>query len=112
MKKSFVHLAEAWYKGAVLEHRTDGYIDDVYLEIEIAEDTPFHKCSNMYISWHVSADKKGIMSRINAYDDTYWMFPYISDVLLYLSNNQDVTPEQFCEFLKTVGYVDETKMEY
>ena len=107
MKRTFIHLAGAWYGEANLKPgtRTDDLIDDIIVAVEI-EDRTFRLVFEWFSGTGFSCP------RLGAFNDEWGIFPYIADLLAFMAQpgNSYMSPERLKAELLKLGFVDETPL--
>jgi hypothetical protein len=112
VKRSFIHLKEAWYSGANLNNRTDNLVDDVTMQYH---DDKGEVISTFTVGWYDLGNGKGPYAKLEIYDDAWKAIKWFDDVFWSMFCHglvQDsITAEQFCALLLECGLVDETPTE-
>lgn len=110
LKRGYIHAARAWYYDACFANRTDNVLDDVYfglLSNEPGEDA--HLDSEFIIQW-VGYPFSQPTSHLSAFHDTWQHLAAVADVLAAMAslNGANLSPDQFCDILDELGFVDVT----
>ena len=98
LKKSFVHYKESWYAQYKV---CPGIEDNVIFSVETED-----KTAEFTIEWFMLCNTP--VARFKSFDDTWWALPYIFDVLSWVLK-KEISPEEFCQKLLSLGYEDITK---
>jgi hypothetical protein len=112
VKRSFIHLKEAWYSGANLNNRTDKLVDDVMLTCIDEND---QQLGEFVVAWYDLGSGKEPAAKLEIFDDAWGSIKYFDDVLWAMFrhgvNSKSITAEQFCSYLLECGLVDETPVK-
>lgn len=104
--RCFSHLKEAYYGENILKHAD--FEDDITLGFYHADGGTTGEFS---IKW-VNIGSK-VVPKLEAFDDSWNALLCFADVLQKMAenDNNNLTPQEFCELLKTCDITDITKRE-
>lgn len=103
-RRGFYHLGEAWYSPfTTLDH---GAVDDVYLGFF---DEHGATVGELKLTWYIIGDSH--VPRLESFCDSWRALFGMQDVLAALAerDGQNVTPAEFCDMLKWLGFEDLTE---
>lgn len=103
--KGFVQLSRAWYGDANLRYQKD--IKD---EVSFGYYSPEGGTSGeMVVKWVWLAGK--FVPKLSVFSDAWSALSQMHDLidLLGIHDNEDPTPEEFCTYLLSCGFIDKTE---
>ena len=108
--REFIITSQAWYAGTTLsaDQLAKGE-DEIYFNAYPAHgDGPF---GELYFRWYSRGNGFPPAPRLEVYDDAWGAFPLLSDLLAKMADvrDQDISPLQMAELLKSLGFVDKTE---
>lgn len=106
--RAFTHRNRSWY-APHLKHMTDGVVDEVMFGYYSPDGGT---SGEMAMRWY-NLGLDAPTPRLEAYSDAWHALNTFSGVLAMLAehDSQDITPEQFCNVLLSLGFVDRTETE-
>jgi hypothetical protein len=107
-QRGFYHFNRSWYADAC---RRSDIADEVTFGLYY--DNGDNGCDGeMAMRWYPLRDDKPPSPRLECYSDAWRILNQFDDLIAALAvrDGQDITPKDFCELLKSLGFADLTKV--
>lgn len=105
MKKEFIQLSRAWYGETCLKDRRN-ISDEVTVMVTTDDEGGF---SEFTVKWEILQGK--LCPKVGLFSDAWRLFRLLPDLFDELANrqDQDPTPEEFCDLLQELHFIDATE---